>query len=115
MAKALSIGRVLLSSEWVLHACDNRKCCNPSHLYIGNRSDNMRDAVSRGRWVSPAIGNKWTRGELNGCAKLTVEKVKEIKRKVRAGNSQRGVAREYGIAQSTVSSIMTGKRWSGVD
>lgn len=33
----------------VLHHCDNTKCCNPEHLYLGHRSDNMKDMIRRGR------------------------------------------------------------------
>ena len=25
--------------------CQNRRCCNPEHIYIGNRSSNMQDAI----------------------------------------------------------------------
>jgi hypothetical protein len=37
----------------VMHSCDFKPCCNPAHLSLGSRSDNMRDAVQKGRHYSP--------------------------------------------------------------
>ncbi len=31
---------------WVLHKCDNTKCCNPNHLYLGTHIDNVKDVAN---------------------------------------------------------------------
>lgn len=37
----------------VNHHCDNPACCRPDHLYLGDHSDNMHDAMERGLWEPP--------------------------------------------------------------
>jgi hypothetical protein len=41
-------GEIPLGNE-IRHTCDNRRCCNPAHVIVGTRLDNVRDMVSRGR------------------------------------------------------------------
>ena len=39
----------------VLHTCDNPPCCNPSHLFLGTKNDNMQDMIAKRRAVHPAM------------------------------------------------------------
>jgi len=36
----------------VLHTCDNPRCVNPGHLFIGTKKDNIKDALLKGRMKS---------------------------------------------------------------
>lgn len=86
----------------VLHRCDNRKCCNPNHFFLGTFTDNMRDAYTKNRKSQP-------KGQHHVNAKLTNEQVMEIRRRYEAGEFQIPLAREYGVSQRTISLIVRGK------
>ena len=40
---------VAAPDQYVLHDCDNPRCCNPGHMSSGSLSQNMIDCVKRGR------------------------------------------------------------------
>ena len=43
----------------VLHTCDNRRCINPKHLFLGTPQDNTNDMIQKGRKVDdPEVGHR---------------------------------------------------------
>jgi hypothetical protein len=44
----MHIGEIPQSFE-VCHTCDVRACVNPEHLWVGTKSDNMKDMFAKGR------------------------------------------------------------------
>jgi hypothetical protein len=94
----------------VLHRCDNPKCVNPDHLYIGDRKRNVRDMIERGRRAS-------SKGEMNNNSVLTEHDISMI-RSERAINHTpyRKLAKKYGVkSHKTIMQICSGELWGHVD
>ncbi len=89
----------------VLHRCDNRKCINPLHLFLGTNVENTADKVAKQRGA---------RGEATNIAKVTAEQVKEIRHQRSLGKSCRELAKEFGIHPQTCRYIVIRKTWKHV-
>ena len=94
----------------VCHHCDNRKCCRPDHLFVGDNHTNMRDARDKGRLKSNLPADQ--RGERHGAAKLTEQDVEELKRLRAIGISWSDLGRNYGVHRTTAQRAGEGKRWA---
>ncbi len=92
--------------RFVLHRCDTPTCVNPGHLFLGTHRENMRDMVAKGRSSS---ANR--RGEGNPGAKLTKERVAELRAARAAGLSHRKLAARFEISTGQVHNVLTGKCW----
>lgn len=105
----------------VLHHCDNPPCVKTEpdeqwpegHLFLGTDLDNLRDAQSKGRRPTSARvrpGRVW--GADHHSAKLTVVDVEAIRRRYsQLGETQTSLATEYGVTQTAISAVLTGRTW----
>ena len=85
----------------VCHRCDNPPCCNPAHLFLGTKADNLADMVAKGR--HPKGRTKWR-------AKLTDDKVIRIRRFYAKGISGKALASIFNVSRSQISNVVTRQR-----
>lgn len=95
--------------KFVCHTCDNKKCFNPEHLFLGTAKENYDDMVKKGR-------ARFQKKRLNYPGiKLTKDKVLEIKSLINEGKYYyKEIASMYNVSAETVRQIASGERWSDV-
>lgn len=87
----------------VCHRCDNRKCVNPAHLFLGTPADNAHDMWNKQRGIY---------GEKSHLAKLKTEQVLSIIDKYSSGTyTHKSLAIDLGISESLVCEIVSGHTW----
>lgn len=95
---------------FVCHKCDNPKCVNPDHLFLGTSQDNMDDMIKKGR---NSNGNPI--GENNGNSRLSENNILNIKKLIKKGLSNKKIADMYNVSDSMISRIKLGKNWSHIN
>ena len=96
-------GEIKDRNKIVCHVCDNRKCCNPDHLYLGSHSSNALDRQQR----NPRSDQT---GENNHASKLSENEVLEIRKEYKKTNAYE-ISNKYGISPSYVKDVALGRRW----
>lgn len=95
---------------WVLHKCDTPPCVRPDHLFLGNRSDNMKDAASKGRLDQ----QKRPLARRAAVAKITPEIVREIRRAAIGADSYAQLSRQFNLTATHISYIVRRMVWKDI-
>lgn len=96
------------AGQEVMHDCpagDNPRCVNPEHLRLGSHGDNMRDAFAKG--LRKVVG---PRGAAHPRAKLHTH-LGDIRARLARGETQRSIARLYGVNPTAINHIAHGKSY----
>lgn len=86
----------------VLHFCDNARCVNPLHLFLGTDADNMSDKTHK---------NRQAKGSSHGMSKLNEDDVRAIRC---SKETYRAVSRRLGLNLSTIWAIRSRRAWRHV-
>ncbi|MFA7217775.1 MAG: HNH endonuclease signature motif containing protein [Dehalococcoidales bacterium] len=95
-------GEVIPEGIFVCHHCDNPKCFNPDHLFLGTQQENLQDCSAKNRTMT---------GSLNGNSKYSdadIEKVQELIAQKKRGIEISAIT---GVSQSHISRIRKGYTW----
>jgi hypothetical protein len=88
-----------------LHACHNDDNC------WNNRLDNLRWDTPQSNYLDQRLNGKVLKGEASGCAKLTEEKIIDIRLRYAEGELSTNLCREYGVVRTHITDITAGRAW----
>lgn len=90
----------------VCHSCDNPRCVNPSHLFLGTQLENIHDMLDKHRQ-----GMTGLHGEKHFNTRLTDKQVIEIRERWRSGESIKSLSETYPVSRDALYKIVKNITW----
>ena len=87
----------------VCHKCDNPRCVNPNHLFLGTDADNIKDRDNK---------NRTAIFERNGNARTNQKIVRQIRAEYESKTTtHRNLAKKYGLSKTQIGRIIRQESW----
>lgn len=91
----------------VLHKCNNKRCINPNHLYLGDYHDNAMDRAKDGWVPGPSLARKLYDEEVWLIRRILSKKVSRGTRTDLGGISQGTVAKMFRVSRRTIRNVLS--------
>lgn len=90
-------GKSIEAGRLILHTCDNKKCVNPKHLYMGTFSDNMIDRCNR------------FKGRIGKIGRFSKEDIAEMRKLFNNNTPRQEIMNSFNVSRRYLYKLVSGE------